>query len=322
MSLLVIGSTGTLGRQIVRKALNEGFQVKCLVRSFRKASFLKEWGAELIYGDLTLPETIPLALLGVTGVIDCSTTRPSDLYSVKLIDLKSKYILIESAIKAKVSRFIFFSILTEDNYRDIPLINLKLLVENRLKSSNLKYTIFKLTGFFQGLITQYAVPILEQDSIWITREDSLIPYINTQDVAAVTIKSLSIIQFINKALPLVGNKSWNSLEIIELCQKISGKRPKISRVPIYLLRFMTYITKMFQWTWNISERLAFIEILSIGYSYNISMKEILYILKMNLKDIESLELYMQEYFQSIMKKLKELNYESLNNNSSVGKTDF
>jgi len=322
MALLVIGSTGTLGRQIVRQALNEGFQVKCLVRSFRRAAFLKEWGAELIYGDLLLPESIPLALFGVSGIIDCSTSRPDDLYDIELVDLKSKYILIESAIKANIKRYIFFSILNSSNYQNVPLVNLKLMIEHRLKISGLNYTIFYLNGFFQGLIPQYALPILDQKSIWITSESSSIRYINTQDIAKITIQSLSVQQFEKKMLPILGNRGWKSSDIVSLCERISGRRASINKVNLYLLRLITKFFRIFQWTWNISERLAFIELLSSEFNDNNEMKEILYILKIDKKELEELDAYFQEYFACIMKKVREFNYQILNSSNNKYEEKF
>nr|YP_009395366.1 hypothetical protein [Polysiphonia infestans]ARW64346.1 hypothetical protein [Polysiphonia infestans] len=322
MALLVIGSTGTLGRQIVRKALNEGFQVKCLVRNFRKAAFLKEWGAELIYGDLILPETIPLALISISAVIDCSTGRPDDSYAIESVDLQSKYILIESAIKAKIKRFIFFSFFDTFLYTNVKLIMFKIMIENRIKKSGLNFTIFCIPGFFQGLIPQYALPTLDQKSIWITSEASSIAYISTQDIATIVIKSLSIGQFQNKYLPITGNKPWKSLDIINLCQKISGRRVKQSQVPVFVLGLLQSFVKSFQWTLNIAERLAFTEILSMGYDANADMKELLYILKLNKNEIESLEFYLQEYFERIMKKIRELNHQVLSSSKNLSEIDF
>ena len=198
MSLLIIGGTGTLGRQIVLQALTKGYQVRCLVRNFRKANFLKDWGVELVYGDLTRPETIPPCLKGITAVIDASTSRANELDSLKKVDWDGKLCLIEAMKVAKIKRFIFFSAQNVEQFNRIPLMRVKYGIEKKLETSEIPYTIFRLTGFYQGLIEQYAIPILENLPIWVTNENTYISYMDTQDIAKFCLRSLQIPHTVNQ----------------------------------------------------------------------------------------------------------------------------
>ncbi|MFM7577958.1 MAG: NmrA family NAD(P)-binding protein, partial [Microcystaceae cyanobacterium] len=135
MQVLVVGGTGTLGRQVVRRALDEGHTVRCLVRNLRRATFLKEWGAELVPGDLCKPATLTEALTGIEAIIDAATARATDSLSIKQVDWQGQVNLIQAAQGASIQRFIFFSILGAANYPQVPLMDIKACTENFLKES-------------------------------------------------------------------------------------------------------------------------------------------------------------------------------------------
>ena len=76
----------------------------------------------------------------------------SILNALKTVDWEGKLCLIEASKVANIQRFIFFSAQNAENFTNIPLMKLKYRIEEKLKKSEIPYTIFRLTGFYQGLI--------------------------------------------------------------------------------------------------------------------------------------------------------------------------
>ena len=316
MTILVIVGTGTLGRQIVKELLDNGYDVRCLVRNIKKASFLKEWGATIAYGDLKLPETIPKNFKGIKTVIDASTLRLDDnIARIEEIDLLGKLCLVKAAKSANIKNFIFFSITENDDYKSILLMKLKNKVENILKNSEISYSIFQLSGFYQGLILQYAIPILEKEEIFIAND--LNSYIDSQDVARICVNFLNKNIKLEKkeTIALKGEKNWKSKDIIKICEELAGQKANVKTSSFFLINIFKKIIGFCKWGWVIQDRLSFNQIISNKNSIQ-SIKNLKYNDPENpvyKNDLLPLETYLQEYFESMLKKLKTLNYDKNQN---------
>jgi uncharacterized protein YbjT (DUF2867 family) len=141
-------------------------------------------------------------------------------------------------------------------------------IEIKLKESGIPYTTFRLTGFYQGLIEQYAIPILENLPIWVTNENTYVSYMDTQDIAKFCLRSLQIPQTANQTFLLSGSKGWVSSEIINLCEQLAGQEAKVQRVPLFVLKLVSSFFGFFEWGQNISDRLAFAEILNTENNFS------------------------------------------------------
>ena len=306
MKILLVGATGTLGRQIAKNAIENGHEVRCIVRNPRKASFLQEWGCELTKGDLLRNDDISYALQDVDAVVDAATSRPEDSKSIYETDWEGKLNLYNSCESKGIKRVIFLSILLTEQFRNVPLMDVKYCTEKLLEKSNFDYTIFKCAAFMQGVISQFAIPILDSQAVWMSGTPTKIAYINTQDMAKIIVASLDNPDTHRISLPLVGPKAWDANEIIALCEKYSKRKAKIFRVADFILKATQSAVSFFQDSLNVAERLAFAEVTSSGKELNADMKKTLELLDIKETEMTSLESYIKEYYQQILKRLKEL----------------
>jgi uncharacterized protein YbjT (DUF2867 family) len=306
MQVLVVGGTGTLGRQIARRAIDEGHDVRCMVRTPRKAAFLQEWGCELTRGDLLEPASLDYALDGVDAVIDAATSRPSDPNSVYVTDWDGKVNLLQACERAKVSRFVFLSLLGAHRHREVPLMDIKACTENLLESSDFDYTILQGAAFMQGVIGQFAIPVLESQTVWVSGSPTAIAYMNTQDVARFAVAALQRPETVKGSFPVVGPRAWNTGELVQLCERCSGKTARMFRVQPVLIRLMQGFASFFEPAVNVAERLAFAEVTGGGQALDAQMESSYAAFDLDPDETTNMENYIREYYDTILKRLREM----------------
>ncbi len=306
MQVLVVGGTGTLGRQIARRAIDAGHQVRCMVRKPRKGAFLQEWGCELTCGNLLDPGTIDYALDGVDAVIDAATSRPDDSASVYTTDWDGKLNLLRACEKAGVKRYVFLSLLAAEKHLNVPLMDIKFCTERLLADSSFDYTILQGVAFMQGLIGQIAIPVLENQTVWVSETPTAVAYMNTQDVARFAVAALERPETIRRSFPVVGPKAWTSEEIVQFCEKSSSKTAKVIRVSPFLIGLSQRVVSFFEQSVNMAERLAFAEVTGGGIALDAPMDDTYSCFGLDPSETTPLESYISEYYDTILKRLREM----------------
>lgn len=76
MKILVAGATGGVGKRVVKKLLEQNYQVRALVRDANRAKNILGEQVELFEADITIAETLkPIMMQGVSAVICCTGTK-------------------------------------------------------------------------------------------------------------------------------------------------------------------------------------------------------------------------------------------------------
>ena len=277
-----------------------------MVRTPRKAAFLQEWGCELTRGDLLEPDSLDYALEGMDAVIDASTSRPNDPRSIYETDWDGKLNLLRACERAGVKRFVFLSLLGAHQHRQVPLMDIKACTEKLLESSDFDYTILQGAAFMQGVISQFAIPVLESQTVWVSGSPTAIAYMNTQDMARFAVAALEREETVRGTYPVVGPKAWNTGELVQLCERCSGKTARVFRVQPVLMNLMQGVASFFEPAVNVAERLAFAEVTGSGQTLDAPMQNSYAAFGLEASETTDMEAYIGEYYDTILKRLREM----------------
>jgi len=154
---LVTGASGFIGTHLVKALVEEGRDVRCLVRKTSNTQYLDDLGVELFYGELASKET----LAGIAKDVDIVYHLAGEVYTKRcknfyIANFEGTKNLIEACFLNHIEKFIYLSSIAAvgPNQSQNVLLNersqckpIDSYGKSKLKSENLLIQIFKKYGF-------------------------------------------------------------------------------------------------------------------------------------------------------------------------------
>jgi uncharacterized protein YbjT (DUF2867 family) len=143
MTILVIGATGNVGRNVVEQLVNRSADVRALARDPSKASFAAS--VEIVQGDLLDIDSLRAAMAGVSTLFLLNGVV-ADEYTQALLALNL-------AREAGIERMVYLSVIHSDVYVNVPHFAGKFGVERMIERLGMNATILRPAYYMDNEIT-------------------------------------------------------------------------------------------------------------------------------------------------------------------------
>jgi NADH dehydrogenase len=233
--ILVVGATGVVGGMTARGLLEQGKEVRVLVRRDSPSSQLVqqglatsseeliELGAHPVHGDLRDRASLDAALEGVETVLSTanSATR-GGADNPQSVDLDGNRNLIEAAKDAGVEHFVFISLLGADPDHPAPFMQAKGQSEAVLRESGMGYTILAPTAFMEFWPAMVVgMPALQGQTVTLVGEGSRRhSFVSNRDVAAFAVKAVDHPAARNEHLAIGGPEALTWRDVVATYERV------------------------------------------------------------------------------------------------------
>ncbi|XP_057433161.1 divinyl chlorophyllide a 8-vinyl-reductase, chloroplastic [Lotus japonicus] len=255
VNVLVVGSTGYIGKFVVTELVKRGFNVIAVAReksgtkgsNDKDATLSQLRGANVCFSDVTNLDNLEESLnsLGVSFdvVVSCLASRNGGVKDSWKIDYEATKNSLVAGRKRGASHFVLLSaICVQKPLLEFQRAKLKFeeeLMKEAEEDEGFSYSIVRPTAFFKSLGGQ--VELVKDGKPYVMFGDGRLcacKPISEPDLASFIVDCVLSEDKINKVLPIGGpGKALTPLEQGEMLFKLVGKKPNFLKVPIGIMDF-------------------------------------------------------------------------------------
>jgi len=239
----ITGSTGFVGRHIVRELCSRGLKVRCVVRPTSDLTPLAGLDIETCQGDVTDVTSLEKALENVRTVVHLvAIIRETKEATFEMINLGGTKNLLHAAKRMGVKKFIYMSNLGTGPDQRFPLLYSKWQAEEEVRNSGIGFVILRPSVIFgrgDGFISVLTGIIKKTPLVPVIGSGKTrFQLISVEDVAACVAQLVKEKTINNQAVPLGGPEYHAYEEIVDLIIEMLKVRRRKVHIPVPLMRFV------------------------------------------------------------------------------------
>jgi len=218
--VLVIGGTGTVGREVVSQLPAKGAQVRALVRNPKAAQLPPQ--VEVVQGDLTVPESLDGPLHGMDAVFLVWTAPPTAVAPAleRIARHASRIVFLSSPHKTAHPLF----------QQPNPLRVLHEEIERLIETSGRQWTFLRPGMFAANARNWWAPQIRAGDVVrWPYLAAPTAP-IHERDIAAIAVRALCEDSHAGAEYVLTGPQSLSQCEQVSIIGRVIGRSLRIEEI--------------------------------------------------------------------------------------------
>ena len=226
---------------MAERLLLEGIPFRAACRNVAKADWLSERGIKVVKIDVTSGVGLAEAVAGSDQVVSCiHGLLGKSRNSIEQIDVRGHAALFDACVEAKISRFVYVSALGASLTHPSEFWRAKARTEQHLKASGIQHVIIR-PGAFMDLYAHDMIgsAVLSGKTVFLlgsgTTPRNLIA---VADVADAVIKALSWGHLAGHTLEIGGQENLTEQEIVQIYAALSGKTPKVRRIPFWAIKIL------------------------------------------------------------------------------------